>query len=212
MPDDFELMHYASEYYDPAKAREYYLKNRKLKGRRSSAGMSDKQRQGWDYTKNQVSEGKKQQSKAMDAENKQSMSKAKANAKAGRERIKAALAEFAKKISEEIVGKARAIPEMPEGLSSKQKTEWNAKQKKALADISTSSKASSVAASAKAQKEVEAVRNQLKSALASARTKYKSGKSALDKSTESTLQKEYDGIKKNLPGKPAKAPKKPKKP
>ena len=137
MPNDFELMHYASEQYDPVKAREYYLKNRKLKGRRSSAGMSDKQRQGWDYTKNQVSDGKKQQAKALDTENKHSMSEAKANAKAGRDRIKASLAEFAKKISEEIIGKARAIPEMPEGLSSKQQAEWNEKQKKALADIST---------------------------------------------------------------------------
>ena len=33
MPNDDEIYHYASEYYDPVKAHEYYMQKRILKGR-----------------------------------------------------------------------------------------------------------------------------------------------------------------------------------
>lgn len=49
------LSHYASEYYDPAKAREYYLKTRELKGRRSGSGLkSDKKKEAWAYAKDKI--------------------------------------------------------------------------------------------------------------------------------------------------------------
>lgn len=51
--DDF-LMHYASLYYDPVKAHEYYMKNRELKGRRSTSALSDEGKEIWSYTKNQI--------------------------------------------------------------------------------------------------------------------------------------------------------------
>lgn len=35
------LIHYASPYYDPVKAHEYYMKNRELKGRTSTKGFTD---------------------------------------------------------------------------------------------------------------------------------------------------------------------------
>lgn len=34
-----ELYHYASPYYDPVKAHEYYMRTRQLKGRRSTVGL-----------------------------------------------------------------------------------------------------------------------------------------------------------------------------
>ena len=34
---DNQLLHYASEYYDPVKAHEYYKRTRELKGRRLSS-------------------------------------------------------------------------------------------------------------------------------------------------------------------------------
>lgn len=33
MPKDDEIYHYASKYYDPVKAHEYYMQRRELKGR-----------------------------------------------------------------------------------------------------------------------------------------------------------------------------------
>lgn len=35
MPKDDEIYHYASKYYDPVKAHEYYMQRRELKGRAS---------------------------------------------------------------------------------------------------------------------------------------------------------------------------------
>ena len=62
-------MAYASKYYDPVKAHEYYMKNRKLKGRRSSKGMSQSQKEQWAYAKNQLSEEEKLEKQQASAEN-----------------------------------------------------------------------------------------------------------------------------------------------
>jgi small-conductance mechanosensitive channel len=55
--DEF-LQHYASQYYDPAKAHEYYIKNRKLKGR-TTRNMSDKQKEAWTYAEDKIKTEKK---------------------------------------------------------------------------------------------------------------------------------------------------------
>lgn len=39
--NDLEFLHYASPYYDPAKAREYYLRTRKLKGNKDTKTLPD---------------------------------------------------------------------------------------------------------------------------------------------------------------------------
>ena len=54
------IAHYASEYYNPAKAREYYLKNRELKGRKTGL-KTDAERQGWDYAKSTIEDAKKKE-------------------------------------------------------------------------------------------------------------------------------------------------------
>jgi uncharacterized protein YdbL (DUF1318 family) len=54
------LAHYASEYYDPVKAREYYLENRDLKGRQPAKDLkNDKQKQAWNYAKKQIGDAQK---------------------------------------------------------------------------------------------------------------------------------------------------------
>lgn len=51
------LIHYASQYYDPAKAHEYYMKNRKLKGR-TTTGLTDEGKDIWTDTKANITETK----------------------------------------------------------------------------------------------------------------------------------------------------------
>jgi hypothetical protein len=56
LPDE-SLKHYASPYYDPVKAHEYYMKNRELKGensRKSTAGLNDEGKAIAKYVKNQL--------------------------------------------------------------------------------------------------------------------------------------------------------------
>jgi hypothetical protein len=50
---------YSSKYYDPDKAHAYYMANRKLKGRTSTKGMSQKQKEALKYIKEQLKEEKK---------------------------------------------------------------------------------------------------------------------------------------------------------
>lgn len=58
--DDDEIKHYASPYYDPVKAHEYYLKNRELKSRRSTAKLNDEGKNAARYVKEQLSTERKQ--------------------------------------------------------------------------------------------------------------------------------------------------------
>lgn len=48
------LKHYVSPYYDPVKAHEYYMKNRKLKGRKSTSGLNDTGKAASSYVKKQI--------------------------------------------------------------------------------------------------------------------------------------------------------------
>lgn len=57
--DDDELKHYASEYYDPVKAHEYYERTKELKGRKSTAKLNDEGRAAAKYVKEQLSAEKK---------------------------------------------------------------------------------------------------------------------------------------------------------
>ncbi len=56
---DNNLQHYASPYYDPQKAHEYYMRTRELKGRRSATKLSDEGKKVWSYTKNEIKAEKK---------------------------------------------------------------------------------------------------------------------------------------------------------
>lgn len=51
IPNPNFLQHYASPYYDPVKAHEYYMKHRQLKGR---SGLNDAGKQAADYIKSQI--------------------------------------------------------------------------------------------------------------------------------------------------------------
>ena len=51
---DNQLLHYASEYYDPVKAHEYYMRTRELKGRRLSSKLNDEGKKQWSYTKESI--------------------------------------------------------------------------------------------------------------------------------------------------------------
>lgn len=57
---DDKLQHYASPYYDPVKAHEYYMQNRELKGRKSTSGLNEEGRNAASYVKKQLTNERKQ--------------------------------------------------------------------------------------------------------------------------------------------------------
>lgn len=60
LSEDEYLAHYASQYYDPKKAREYYLRTRELKGRNSSGDLkTGKKKEAWAVTRSNISNERK---------------------------------------------------------------------------------------------------------------------------------------------------------
>lgn len=60
-----ELTHYASPYYDPVKAHQYYEEHKKLKGRTSStAGLNEKGKEAAQYIKKSLDEERKNATKS----------------------------------------------------------------------------------------------------------------------------------------------------
>lgn len=82
-----ELKHYASPYYDPVKAHEYYMRTRQLKGRRSTSKLNDEGKKIWSYTKNQISEEKKGKLEEAKTAQSSSITAARTRASETRERI-----------------------------------------------------------------------------------------------------------------------------
>lgn len=58
--DEAELVHYASPYYDPQKAHEYYMKNRELVGRKSTKELNEEGKSAANYVKSNLEAEKKQ--------------------------------------------------------------------------------------------------------------------------------------------------------
>lgn len=60
--NDFDdwLIHYASPYYDPVKAHEYYMKHRKLVGRTSTSGLNEEGREIAAYIKQNINNERKE--------------------------------------------------------------------------------------------------------------------------------------------------------
>lgn len=77
-----DLMHYASPYYDPVKAHEYYMKNRELKGRRSTAGLNEEGKKAAAYVKKQLLEEKKRRIKESSERTKEGIRNSSENTKA----------------------------------------------------------------------------------------------------------------------------------
>lgn len=59
-----ELTHYASPYYDPVKAHEYYEAHKQLKGRTSTAGLNDSGKEAAKYVKDQLTNERKSKAAA----------------------------------------------------------------------------------------------------------------------------------------------------
>lgn len=95
--DDDSLKHYASPYYDPVKAHEYYMKHRELVGRKSTSTLNEEGKSTANYVKSQIDEERKAKIKAhkdsMDSQikknNESSRARIKSNSSSTNARIKA---------------------------------------------------------------------------------------------------------------------------
>lgn len=173
------LAHYASEYYDPQKAHEYYLRNRELKGQQSSKGLSDAQKEGLSYAKNQIAERKKADLKSASEANRQAVEQLRATAQAKREEISAKLKSLLEgttenqskeaealvadqkaksvQIREAAAQKIAALPPIPKGVSDEQRAELAAKRAQKIAEINGSAYDDLVGLAVKSKKDQQAL-------------------------------------------------------
>lgn len=213
------LAHYASKYYDPVKAHEYYLRTRELKGRRSSSNLNAEGKKVWSYTKNEISTAKKNDVQE-EKNNRDNQIKAlRVKADKTRESISSKLEELRKSLSDitkwnkELAEDKRdtAIERLqnqkiPEGLSEEErarriaernakiaKLRDDAKEEKATISESSSKTRAQYSSDAKAQR--AKVASDLKAAITATREAYKTAKTSLDESYETIYQKEYDKIR-----------------
>lgn len=95
------LMHYASKYYDPVKAHEYYIRNRELKGRQSSSKLNETGKEQWSYAKEQIKTEKNQKIEEAKTDRDSQIEELRAKAAQKRESITAKLKELNAKLSED---------------------------------------------------------------------------------------------------------------
>jgi DNA polymerase III delta prime subunit len=204
--------------YDPVKAREYYLRTRELKGRRSASALkTESKKERWAYVKDQVKtertesmgsarEGNSAQIKAL---------RAKASSRRGdiRERLKQVIAlltedrkEDLSDIKEDVNAKIAALPPIPKGVSKARRAKLSADRKEEIAtirgeakedraEVSEDTKAAKTTERATATASREKVSADLKVSVNKARENYKKLKEELKANYEAEYQKEYDAIK-----------------
>lgn len=140
------LIHYASEYYDPQKAHDYYLKNRELKGQRSTSGLTvksgkkvnkaatDRKKEAWGYAKKQIDTAHKGDDKAAQQANRDVVKQVQETAHARRDAIAAQLRDELKAIVQQHSGDAAKISKAGQAALQKFAADQQAKSKKISED------------------------------------------------------------------------------
>jgi len=215
-----DLIHYSSAYYDPAEAHEYYLKNRELKGQRSTGGMSDQQKEVWKVSKSNIANAKKQEVTAAQESRRQKIEALQERATQMREKIAEKLSKLSEKINgraiaegmrleKQIQAKMNSLPPIPANANPAQRAILLEKRQKEVAQIqgSAESKRESIGKGKAESRESlnqkrEKVKVELKSKVAEARDAYTAAKKSIDEKYETAYQQEYDNIRSKMPGKP----------
>lgn len=103
-----ELRHYASPYYDPVKAHEYYMRTRELKGR-STSSLNDEGKKVWSYTKNNIKSEKAAKVKEEQEKRALKIKQLRTKAEATREQITSKLKTLNNKLSEDAAAEKKDI-------------------------------------------------------------------------------------------------------
>lgn len=160
--------------YDPVKAHEYYEKHKKLKGRRSTKGFSDTQKEQWSYAKEQLKQEHKANNEAI-AENK-------------KERLEAISEEVSDKkeaLTDEAQSKIESLREQMKNLPKAQKKAMRAKIQDAIGKIKDT---------------LSAQKGQLGAAGAQAKELTKADASAAKEAEKASYEKKLDDAHSHIKG------------
>jgi hypothetical protein len=203
--------------YDPVKAHEYYERTKELKGRRSTKGFTEKQREGFDYTKSEVEKERRQAFDEAAAAKKAAVAELRSNAEQRRgiiaEKLKRILERISKQsqdekeqISAEVQAKIDKLPPIPKGVSKEKRAQLAEERRQEIAKIRGEGSAdreslTEATGSAKTQErqtskqEREKVRAELSASIEAARENYNSLKEQITATSEEELDKEFENIR-----------------
>lgn len=207
--DTIDLWHYASKYYDPAKAKAYYERTKELKGREKgkseplSKESRERQSQATTYVRKQIGTAKTAAQEKLAKEQKARLEKLQKTAQETRDRIVAKLDALMEKLAADIdveVPKPK-LNEIPATASPRQRAFLEKQNAKLMANYNgkrrkASEKASASAREAKdkARGEIQKVGQGLKDAVTKARDNYKKGREAIVTKYKTELKTELQNI------------------
>lgn len=179
--DEF-IAHYASEFYNPQKAHEYYLKTRKLKNKAAATSFTnDNQKKAYAIAKDSIDSAKASDlAKNADTAN-QAMDSAHADAQAASERISAKLTDFLKQVMSDTPVPGNASPALRSFLEAQRSARSRGAGKQANADL-------------------QKVGNDLKAAIAKAREAYATGKQTITDKYDQAALTEHENIRTKVKG------------
>lgn len=190
------LTHYASKYYDPVKAHEYYMRTRQLKGRRSSSALTDEGKEAWAYTKEQITTSKKENVETLKTNKEQQIEALRNESEKTKERILDKLSELKEKINATRKTRLESLlnQKIPENLSKEERARRIAMRDKQIAKLYSDSKRDKAKATKSSNKELKDVGAKLQASIKAAREAYATNKTALNEQYETIYQQEYDKI------------------
>lgn len=190
-PTIAELRHYSSQYYDPVKAHEYYLKNRQLAAKR--AGMTKEQRQteanqnqALSFAKKTIAEKRKAESTKASEDQKAKLMALQEKAKATAKDIEDKLQALADGLKVDATIPAHVNPKVRAFLESMNRN----KQSIARGKINAARKDSS--------SQIKKVRDDLSSAVKKAREDYAKARDAMDQKYKQAAITEQQNIQQNI--------------
>jgi hypothetical protein len=200
------LAHYASEFYDPNKAHEYYVRNRELKGRAPVKGETKtqrtarvatarNQREAKTYVDKMIGTKKSGESKSLQKSQQARMEQLRKNADASRKRIDDKLKKFLESLK---TAKATPLNEIPANASPDlraylEKQNESISKSNALVKDKAATEAKKAASS-----EMKRVGTELKAAVANARTSYAKAKADMETKYKNVSDTEHKNIAANV--------------
>lgn len=187
------LVHYASPYYDPVKAREYYLRTRELKGRKAAEIDTAEKRDILGYTRKTINEKRQADTKQALTDQQRRVEEIRAKAEATRDRIESKLIAYLEKVAKDLL--EVKLNKIPESASPKLRAFLEKQNASIRGSAQRKASKASQAAREQARSEMKAVGEGLKKALNDARNSYKAQREAIQTKYEEAERTEYEKIK-----------------
>lgn len=186
------LEHYASKYYDPVKAHEYYMRTRELVGRRSARNLNKEGKQTWKYVRTQILEERKQQMTNIRNQKKVEIQSFRESAKVKQKAITDSI-----KQEIEILPDPEEVKKIPKGASKALRERYskiNAQIRERNSKLSVSNKDKKDQIREAGALKRDTIREQVTQSIASAKEMFNTRKTEITEKYDNILDDEYNNI------------------